>query len=196
LETDIKKVARIQEHVINKLIAAMYDFSDDTLRQLTEILEHPRECTLLQRRIREILALRRTERRTGKEKSNTHVVKENVELVADSNPGIQSARFEAFSGSDVNLKNMLFDILQDRERFGSTRDVIEAINSFFDCGLDYESFRRRGRRDAIRRCWTQLLNLSKKERSRLLRRFFEAIYSQEGDKRIYRELFRLLTHHE
>jgi hypothetical protein len=196
LETDIEKVARIKNHVDNKLIASIHGFSDGDLLQLAEILEHPAESTSLQRMIREILALRKTERKAGKEKSDIHVVKDDAELVADSNPAIQLPRFEAFIGSDENLKNMLFDILQDRGLFASTHDVIEAINSFFDCDLDYEGFRRRGRRDAIRRCWTQLLNLPKKERSELLRRFFEAIYGQEGDRRIYRELFKLLTNHD
>ena len=91
---------------------------------------------------------------------------------------------------------MLDRYLNDRNIFPSTMDVINFANSIFDCRINYEQFRRRGRRDLIKKVLKHLFELPISLRESMLKNFFSKLQSANNESSAYQELFKILTRNE
>jgi hypothetical protein len=74
--------------------------------------------------------------------------------------------------------------------------VVEAVNSEFQCGLNYSDYRKRGRKDVIKKCLSHLSNLPERKQISLIKSFFAKVYQKHGELDQYRNFFRILAGYE
>jgi hypothetical protein len=184
------------KYVLNKLAEALTNLSDKDLHKLAAIVKHPAAVVELGNLIESILALRKTERNiissTEKRKESKISAGETRAYGTESN--IKNDRFYIRSVEDV--KKVFKTLLENRNFFPGTKDVVEAVNSEFQCGINYSDYRKRGRKDVIQTCLSHLANFPERKQISLIKSFFGKVYQKHGELDQYRNFFRILAGYE
>jgi hypothetical protein len=170
----------LRERALTKLIEAIQHLSVEELSALETLLSSPSARKALWRMTRELLALRTEavplslfpEEQPGPSGGRRREAPERaVRSVDPARPDL--------SGDDA--RRAFYDLLSDRERFGSTEDVVAELNRAFRLDLSYEK---------------AVLQAPESTRRLLLGRFFSRFLDASSDAQEYRLLFRMLTGHE
>lgn len=169
------------DYVVDKLISGMGRLSDRELRNLADLFKQGNTAQVFAEVIENTIRLRRMEReRHNREYSD--------EMHID---GRSRERERAFANEPA--RERFFAFLNERSLFPSTRDVVEVLNDVFELELCYEDYRKRGRRDMIRKAWHHFEGMEFRKRRRVLRvlsgRSAQSPHLSEG----YHELFRILS---
>lgn len=184
------------EYVLNKLVDALNDLPDEDLVSLAALLRQPAADKTLAMLIENTLALREAERRsrTVSRKMPISPERHKAQLLGGNSKIISSHQRQIGSLKDV--AGSLAKLLQDRNLFPSTKDVINAINGAFDLKINYEEFRKRGRRDLIQRCLSYVSELRESKQIDRLESFLKQIPQSRLEMDQYRSLFRILTRND
>ena len=169
------------EYVINNLVASLGRLSDQDLRDLSNLFYDGDVAKAFAEVVEKMIYLRQAERQRSKKFFSTEAsVPRRAEGDRHTRP-IEPARVRFFA------------ILSDRSLFPATRDVVEVLNNVFGLGLQYENYRKRGRRDLILKCWRHLEKMPLSDRRSVLQslssRSEHGSFRSEG----YHELFRILS---
>lgn len=184
----------MNKFVFPKLVNALLGFSDRQLRELKALLRRPRSGSAVIKQIDSILELR-AEERAIRSSSN----KRPNPMISEQKWHVDSAALESSQiGHRLpdNLRSNLTAILENRRLFPGTKDVIQVVNTYFNCEFDYATFRKRGRKDLIQRCWSHLESLPGKHRKRMIGSFIRRFAAEFSDSDAYRDLFKILTGNE
>ena len=182
-----------EEYVVDKLVAALAGMSDLDLRLLASLLAERSVRTSLSTLLDRMIALRKAENESRRRRRATRQATlpyGSDEVQNSVRPPAQHGRSQAQASE---LRSVFFGLLQDRDRYPSTRDVLDAMNTSFGMSLEYEKFKRRGRKDAITYCWSRLSDLGEVRRLRLLKRFLSGVATGPSEKDEYGHLFRILA---
>jgi hypothetical protein len=182
--------------VLDKLLNALSDFSDDELKSLARILEYPPGRRSLATVVRGLIGFREASRLSTPPAAAALPSKVGQRELREAFLAQVSPSLPEQEVTDDRLKRFFFRALDNRKALPSTRDVVDTMNRSFGCELEYERFRRKGRLAAMTKCWRHLLRLKKARRLSLLRSFFERVPSEDASSDAYRELFRILTSNE
>jgi hypothetical protein len=173
---------------VSKIANQLLALSNSELRSLKSVLTKPEGRHVILSLIEQILDLRATQ----KQKISERNLRQQHEISAASKVvPRQSTQSEYLSTDDV--KEAFISFFSDKNQFTSTQDVVNALNRAFNCHIDYKTFRKRGRRDVINKCWSNLLTLPEKKRTKILSTFFKEQANKKTYSDAYRELFRILT---
>lgn len=177
-------------YIINKLFLALSDLTDNDLRRLLSILRRNDAITELAKVVESILSLRRIERPDAVRWQEGQDAESSL---AGEGPSEKSGDNESPNGRSFDeLERAIQTLLDNRQAFPTTKDVVDVVNSEFQCGIDYDSYRKRGRRDVIKRCRADLQLLPKRKQISLMKAFFQK--HAEMDK--YARLFKILAGYE
>jgi hypothetical protein len=184
------------KYVLNKLVRALSNLPDNDLRKLASVLRQPGIGEELGKLIESVFALRKAERNIishtdKKEEFATEVVRGRIDR---ANLNIRDNHLFIRSIGDV--RNTFETLLENKDLFPSTKDVVEAVNSEFQCGINYADFRKRGRKDVIKKCLSQLEKLPNGKQISLIKSFFYKVYREHGELEQYRKFFRILAGYE
>lgn len=177
-----------KDKLIVEFISALSNFSDTELVELAHLLQTTPGRKAIIGLLRNTVEIRKTK---SKKRS---ILSKNIGN--DNSFSIDTEDYEQETDGIDSVKKMFFDYLSDRSIYPGTKDVIETLNSSFNCYLEYETFRKRGRKAALTSCWTRLLNMSIEERSNLLKAFFDTHPTNGNKPNAYQELFKILTKDE
>lgn len=181
--------------VLTKLVSALNNLSDDDLHQLTALLAQPKANKALVKLIESTLALRYAERKSKSEiRKPSYTVRRKDREIGSNDANLVHNRLSVRSMDE--LKNTFVTFLEDRNLFPSTRDVVDVVNKALHRGIAYEDFRKRGRKDLIRKCWTYLTTLPRKRQIEMLKTLFYSIPKEPEGIKPYRELFKILARYE
>lgn len=179
------------EFVLDKLAAALLTLTDSQLIRLKKLLLNGQVQKAVVNQIESILLTRSAEKSVGGSVLSSPSRVTN----ADSRDSAESSgRNHSFSHDrESKLKDSFFSLLEDRQFFPSTKDVLQAISQHLKLRYSYEDFKKRGRRDLVSRTWTALQQLSERRRIDLLRDLFETYAAPSENSSAYRDLFEVLT---
>lgn len=177
----------MKNYAVDSLVEALKNMSDTELRKLQQILDSPSAVRSLRTIVRGIQSLRESERKLRGSRTGVQPVERAAE---------KQLSLSLQGKSEKELREAFFAAFKDRHTYSSTRDVLATLNKAFGCKLSYNDFKKRGRRDAISRCWAKLKKRPVRERNRLLRQFFKITAHYKEEKDDYQELFRFLVNHE
>lgn len=182
------------DYIIQRLISSLGSLSNRELYQLVDIFTKRNVAKIFSKIIHEIIYLREVENKIKRKHSlkSVPVRKRKEVLLSD---GIVTPS-EILQYPTEIIKNNFCEVLNNKSSLPSTRDVIEILNKSFPFNLRYESFRRRGRRDLIERCWKYLEETSSEKRHKMLTNFFRLTYKKSIGSEGYHELFRILSQNE
>ena len=169
------------EYVINKLVSNLGRLSDQELQELSNLFYEGDVAKAFAEVVEKIIYLRRAERQRSKKFFSTEA---NIPQRAERDRHISSGE---------PARDKFFVILNDRSLFPATRDVVEVLNNVFGLELQYENYRKRGRRDLIKKCWHHFEKMPIDKRRRVIQllsnRSAHGTFRSEG----YHELFRILS---
>jgi len=97
---------------------------------------------------------------------------------------------------DDTPSKVLTSLLEDRQTFPGTVDVVRAVQTWFGFDIDYGRYRKSGRRDLIRACRRRLQDLSGPAQARLLHAFMRKYAPRHTATDVYQRLFRILAGHD
>lgn len=178
------------ESVLTALVSALSRLSDSQLETLRHLLGRPRFADVLVRQVDSILAFRR-----AVPKGDSLSVEMETETERIRTDRVKSVRIitKPLTKDPRHFRTALSNLLSDRMLFPSTKDVLQAVNDGFGFEFRYDDFKKSGRRDLIRRCWSSLERLPDRSRRQALKNFLDK-YSTSGKAAdAYKELFRILT---
>jgi hypothetical protein len=170
-----------REYVIEKLVSALRRLSDEELYALSQLLRYSDVAHIFGEIVDRMIRLRGIERERRPES--------RVLEGQNSRKPSRASRM----GVTEPVEARFFNLLNDRQLFPSTKDVVDVLNDVFNLGLRYEDYVKHGRRDLIQRCWNHLQAMPVNERRRLLRVLSERGESQSAGSEGYHELFRILS---
>jgi hypothetical protein len=183
---------RNKTEIIAKLMSTLSDYSNVELKNLIDILRIARTRNAFIEMIENYLLLR------GEQPSEKQieVFEKKIEPNEVRYPPASPIRNKGDKGEvEAKLKEMFVHYLSDRARYPATKDVIIELNESFNCNLKYKDYRKRGRKDAITKCWSHISGLPKKQRMSLLNNFFRDDFPNSNlSHDEYLQLFRILTH--
>jgi hypothetical protein len=168
----------------DRLLAALSSLSPRQWDQLEQLLEDPTRRRALRNIIESVIDIQ-----NGVSLHEVRAPSDRHDLEA-----IQTVT-EAFRDED-SVRQSFFSLLCDKKIFRTTRDVISAINHFFDVHLETARFIKAGRKDAIVEAWKRLTARPRREQIGRLRTFFENFAGRLDPHKSYRELFRILSRSE
>ena len=178
--------------IFYKFINSIEDWSEKDLKELSKMLAKPEALRSVSKLIDSAVLWKRA----AKAERHNFVNKDSLRMNGEED--FYSNKTERKNKSDFNLKEIretLITLLNDRSLFKNTKNVVSTINEFFHLDLSYEEFYRRGRRDLIQRALSFLNSLSEEEQIRLIKIFIESLPLYVTEKDSYKELFKILIHH-
>ena len=182
-------------NTVTTLLKAVSELNVSELRELLSLLKRADFHEAMKDIVENAIRLRRSERvhrsRRSKLQELPEQPEEDTRLHYQSLPLIHSDEL-AYD----QLKEYFCEILGDRTRFPSTKDVIKEIGNQLNIHLSYKDFRKRGRRDLIERSWSGLKRFPRQEQISRLRSFFSHNVRGDSEASGYKELFRILTRNE
>lgn len=184
------------QYVLNKFVNALNTLSDADLRHLARMLKQPKVNEDLARLIESTLALRHAERNSKLQKGDGASYRNRMAHARAETTNLAARGYEVPIRSMEDVKNTFIGLLEDRNLFRSTRDVVDSVNTSFQCGIEYEKFRKRGRRPVIRKCLQHLSGFPVSKQIEVLRSFLNKISDEASRLEQYRELFRFLAGYE
>jgi hypothetical protein len=187
-----KRISR--QSLLQKFAGALGHFTDTELENLLFLLQIDGVAVALERLIQELVQLRLLERRVGSRLQRRTDIGSQFQLLPSRNQLVHASDF----GLDFesSLRNTLVGVFSDHKLFPTMHDVIEAMNRDLECPISFEEFRKRGRRDAVGKCWSLLSREPKGRQVQLLHRFLNDVGSREGGMSAYKDLFSILTRYE
>lgn len=184
------------KYVLIKLVGALNTLSDSDLSRLAVLLKQPKVNEALVKLIENTLELRMAERtsRPDKRYEDASEVTEEQRTIERNSIGLRGDQVGVQAVEDV--QSAFVTLLQDRSLFPSTKDVVDAVNRVFQWGIDYEEFRKRGRRDLINKYLHRLSLYPDNRRIKLLKSFFYEVSQKAVKVDKYSELFKILAGYE
>jgi len=180
-----------KNYVLNKLMRALNTLSDSELSRLAALFSQPSINIEFVTLIESTLALRKAERSIGSEKLYG-AIKNNLKGKTQSESEV-SAQIDHRIHSFEDVQNTFTSLLVDKKLFRSTKDVVDAVNTSFSCDIDYEKYRRRGRKPVIKKCLKYLSGQPLRKQIGLMRSFLQKISEESKALDQYRELFGILA---
>lgn len=183
------------KHIVDKFISLLSRFSEKELLELRTLFQDPRANKVFLKALDGSLELRRLYSiRSSLEHGLTPNSKKELNNVqkAETSKSSSAKGFRPING----FSHRFAEILQNRNLYPSTKDVVNAINNAFNWEIKYEDFYKRGRRDLIRHCLNRLSDIEEGQRRKMIRSFISDIRSRkdwEELDRHYRELFGILA---
>jgi hypothetical protein len=169
------------EYVIEKLISSLSHLSDRELHDLANLFYQRHVAEAFAQIVEKTVYLREAERHKRMPGAPYEI------RIVERREGRGPVR------RSEPARERFFAILNDRDLFPSTRDVVEVLNDVFELGFRYEDYRKRGRKDLIEKCWRHFEGMPLTERRNVLsvlsRRSTDDPFRSEG----YHELFRILS---
>jgi hypothetical protein len=184
----------MSEKVLRKLIDSLFLFTNEELRTLKAILRQKKALDALTGQIETILILRESDGPTRHSRVRESTSRRPIKEVEDDTAAVEGKDLTNLSPGD--LKDAFFKVLQNRELYPTTADVVEALNTHFGCDFQYRAFKKRGRKDLISKCWSFLDSLPDQDRGESLRKFFQEHQIKYSGSTGYQDLFRVLTDNE
>lgn len=181
------------QYVLNKLVNALSILSDSDLRQIAHILKQPNVNEELAKLIESTLALRSAETGTRRREASEAARKSRRDERKAKRNNLTAQDRHTPIDSMEDIQNSVVALLEDRKLFPSTRDVVDSVNKSFQCAIEYEKFRKRGRKPVIRKCLRHLSDFPIRNQIHLLRSFLHKVREESGALDQYRELFRILA---
>ncbi len=181
--------------VIDKLLAALGKLSDHELMDLATLLDSPSAAMSISNIIREQISLRRFENQ--KSSLLTEDIDEYEIAPSDFTPSeyyIKKYK-EALNTTD-QAAEMFASALGDRTLFPTTGDTIAGIQDFSGIRLNYNDYRKEGRKKVIRHFKARMQRMSKKQQQETLLRFFNWLSKLNVSQDDYGQLFRILARNE
>jgi len=186
-----------EKFLLTKVVDALNWFSDSDLYQLADLLNKPQSTKSLVKIIEKKLALRQTERIRKSELNKISTSKYRREKEAINRKRITAHDDQLSVASMQDILNAFVSSLEDKKIFPSTKDVVNMVNKTFHWEINYEDFRKRGRKAVINKCLSNLAFLPKQKQIRMLGAFFYDIsFRRMGLKDQYLELFKILSGYE
>lgn len=180
-----------------EFISALSNFSDNELIDLTQLLQTPSSRKAIIGLIRNTVEIRKS--LPNKKTNLSKNFNDKDSAFRDTKDHEQQTSQQEFSQDKHDtdrFKNIFFKHLSDRSIYPGTKDVIKTLKSSFNCHVEYETFRKRGRKAALIHCWNHLLKISASERSNLLKSYFNSRPTSDNNLDAYQELFKILTKDE
>lgn len=187
------------QSVLNKLFNTLGNLSDDDLRKLAELFRYQNTSKAFVKMIESALGFRDATHGNKMPLREQRAKHNSIEEFEVQRSAVYHEPVNYISRGRTSKKMLYAGVasaLEDRDLFPSTKDVAEVVNSQFNCGIEYEDFQKRGRRDIIGKCMQNLRKLPEKDQYTLLRDFFHKIITDRSGMNQYRELFRILTSYE
>jgi hypothetical protein len=170
------------DEIESRLLSLFTGLQPRHQRQLEMLLDHPIGRRAFRKLIEGALDLQNGEMndRAAKYHDVSHAVQSNDRYFESPDP----------------IRQSFSSLLWDKETFPTTYDVIAVVRHFFGIKLEPLQFRKAGRKAVISRAWKYLSELSERERTQRLRKFFTEFAPKLDPDRSYRELFRILSRSE
>ena len=172
------------------------DLSDKELRKFATLLSQPMVTRALISLIESSLTIRKAERTSGSQKISTPPIRDSSVITSKSskNEVVQNGISSRMSVDEA--RRAFSTLLEDRDLFPSTRDIVDAINLHYDWQISYEKFKKRGRRDLIQICLSRLKTYSDIQQVKKTYLFIERLKTQHSGVDHYKNLFNILVGNE
>lgn len=181
------------KYILNKLIESLWNLQESDLRKLAAILANPEGNEALLKLIEGTLAFRSAARKSRFDVIHEKAQPNREEVRAREGKVITQNRLNIESLSINDIRNQFKLFLSDKKILPSTKDVVEAVNSAFNFGIEYNNYYKRGRRDLIQRCMRELGYLPQKQQLKLMKSFFSQVSEKYNGVDAYQKLFRILA---
>lgn len=159
----------MNSNLINRFISAMGELSDSDISTLAEALRDPKLSHLMAESIEAIYNLR-----SGSTKRES-----NGEL--------------SLSERELSLEKKLSSALFNKKTFKSSRDLVDALNNYFDLEIPDPSKSKESRARIIERTLKTINEIPNDERRKLVLNFLDLVSQPGAD---YDALFKFLANRE
>jgi hypothetical protein len=177
------------KYVLQKFVKWLNTLPEVELNELADLLSEPKVSRSLIAIIKNTIGLRDFEHNS----TRRLIVKDKgvgeKSRVMNISPSPNIGRFD-------EVKRKFFEAFEDLSLFPTRKEIVKVMNGIFNCGLEYKNYKKRGRKDLIRKCWNQLSMLPKEEQHKKLKIFVDKISENNLGRNEYKELFRILSNHE
>ena len=172
-------------YLTDTLLQSLRTFSDAELRDLEDLLRRPDFRAILADILADLRSLRGTERHLSSSRRSTATSDNDADVQPPEIIGSTSLLYE-------DAIEAIPRLLSDRSIFPTTRHVLAAINTALPIQLDYDQYRRSGRRPAIRQCTHRLQQMSPKERRSAFHKLVKFAQNMSEHAAPYLQLFSAL----
>jgi len=170
---------------LSKFVSALHDLSVSEMENLMSMMRNVNKRNALIKMMKGVLEVRRTKSNYNSDDDRMNESSQN-----------QYQRYHVNNRRNIaeeELRELFFNHFNERNRYPSTFDVVNILNNAFSCGINYDKYRKRGRRDAIKYCWSYINKLPNSEKIKVLKNYFQSIPQAHEGYKDYLKLFKMLT---
>jgi len=184
--------------IVYKFVSLLSRFSEEELLELRTLFQNPRANEAFLKVLDGSLELTRLQSTKG---SFDHDVEPKIEKERNNAKKLETSKSSSTEGSPpINGFNQRFaDILENKNFYPSTKDVVDAVNDGFNWEIKYEDFHKRDRKDLIKQILNRLGDIEAGQRRKMVSSFLSNIRARkdwEDLDRHYRDLFSVLDRDE
>ena len=188
-----RPIRSYKETAVDSLLKAIVRLSDKEALTIASLLEDSAAADSLSDLIQQHVKLRRLERRLLRGRNRRYATLTESQIVrnATEQATIDLATGEKISSSEIY--SVVKSVFGNRDRFKSTIETIEGINTAFGISFDYENYKKDGRIKLFRDLRRRLESMSDIDREKRLKAFTLWLEKDRTSDTYYKRLVRILT---